>query len=308
MVEDIINSFPYCDRLKDKIIVITGKNGFMASWLIKLFKKLNCKVIGIGKEDWNLIDKIDKADYIFHAASNATPVKFKTNPVDTMLPNIIGTKILLDLAIKTKAIFIFFSTTGVYGWSNNYPISENEFGKLNCMLPESCYLESKRAGEALCVAYCEQYKVEIRILRLGICYGHGMKLDDGRVMNTFLKNVLNKENLNVYNGNFSRSFMYITDIISAILYVLINGKNEAYNIASEREITIHQLAQLLKNMYPESRIEYKDDMKHKRSSMDFQQTWMNIAKLKSFGWQQKVTLKEGLKRTINEYRRSQEFN
>src|SRR3989338_5873185 len=170
------------ESLKDRTILISGASGFLPSYMVETLlylnqiKRYNIKILGLvhnlekakkkflhHREDGNLIlisqdicEKIEtneNIDYIIHAASKATPKVFADNPVETITPNVVGTNNLLNLAREKKInCFLFFSTTGVYGFMDkvNYPAKEDRFGYLNPMELASCYIESKRMGENMC--------------------------------------------------------------------------------------------------------------------------------------------------------------
>lgn len=324
------------EQFKNKTILISGASGFLATWIVDtLFylnniKEYNIKVIAVIRNLDNAEIKFsDKyyngltiihrdvcdtfkisnpIDYIIHSAGNATPKVFKEDPVGTIIPNTIGTKNLLDLAKEKNAEFIYFSTSGVYGYKDyfDYPLSEHDFGKLDCTDLSSCYLESKRAGENLCIAYKHQYNVNIKIVRPCIIYGYGIGLEDGRSFADFINNIVNNQDIILYsNGTAQRSFCYISDFIVGLFTVILKGKNgEAYNIASEKEISIKELAELLVNeIVPEKNLKVviKSSKNKNYLRSEFSRTQMNIDKLKSLGWKLNFDLKQGFSRTINSY-------
>ncbi len=351
----VVNQNLNWEQFKNKTILISGATGFIASWIIDTFiylnkiKNYNIKIIAIvrniekAKEKFEnifyndliiycrdiceeiKIDEYDKIDYIIHTASIATPKLFKSNPVDVLLPNIIGTNNLLKLAVEKKVKdFIYFSTSGVYGNFDKileytdevylkefpiYPIREDFFGSLDSAKLSSCYLESKRAGENLCIAYMHQYGVPVKIIRPSIVYGYGVKLDDGRSFADFINSILNKKDISLTSdGKAKRSFLYIADFISGLFHVILKGKNgEAYNIASLDEISIIDLAEsLVKDIFSELNLKVilinKDSKKYLRS--EFLQTWMSTLKLQKLGWKINFNLKEGFQKTIKYYKAS----
>jgi len=208
------------ESFKNKTVLISGASGFLPSYMVETLLYLNetrqygIRILGLvrnfekakerfshHKENKNLIliaqdvcDKIkidENIDYIIHAASQATPRVFLNDPVGTIIPNVIGTNNLLNLAAEKKVEgFLFFSTTGVYGFMDeeSYPAKENCFGYLDPMDLASCYIESKRMGENMCVAWMRQYGVPVKIIRPAITYGPGVKLDDGRSFADFISN------------------------------------------------------------------------------------------------------------------------
>jgi nucleoside-diphosphate-sugar epimerase len=317
---------------KDKTVLISGSSGFLASYIIDTFlylnqqQNLNIKIIGIQRnfstrvsnktlkliyEDiCNEIRITEDIDYIIHTAGLATPKVFNENPVGVVLPNTLGTINLLNLAIEKKVKgFLFFSTTGVYGELNKvqYPAHENSFnGYLDPTDVSSCYLESKRMGENLCIAWMHQYGVPIKIVRPSIVYGYGIKLNDGRSFADFISNIINKQDIVLFSeGKALRSFCYVADAIVGFFIVLLKGKvGEAYNIAPDSEISIIDLANLLiKKVFPELKLKVvikKDDSKTYLRK-EFPCTAMDTRKLKELGWNPNFSLEEGFKRTIESY-------
>ena len=276
-------------KLKNSSILITGASGYLANYLIKYLlylnekENLNIKIIGTTRDikktkkkfssylgnkklfffqtdllsDLNIKEKID---YIIHMASLASPKYYESQPVNVMEPNITGTINLLNLSRKIKIKkFLFISTSGVYGFleDNKRPNNESTFGFLDNTLPESIYLESKRMAETICVAYKNQYKIPISIVRPSISYGPGITLNDGRSFADFINNILKNQDIKLFSkGNVMRNFCYISDVISGILLILIKGENgESYNLASEKEISIKMLADfLVKKVFPEKKL------------------------------------------------------
>lgn len=308
---------------------------YMAETLLYLneIKKLNIKVLGLVrdikkakkrfshyKNNKNLIlisqdicDKIkinERVDYIIHAASQATPRVFLSDPVGTITPNVIGTNNLLNLAVEKKVKgFLFFSTTGVYGFMDekNYPAKEeNCLGYLNPIDIASCYIESKRMGENMCIAWMCQYGVPVKIVRPGITYGPGVRLDDGRSFADFISNIINYQDIEIFSdGKALRSFCYLADATLGFFTVMLKGKTgEAYNIAADEEISIIGLAELLvKKAFPERQLKVvmKKDASKNYLRMNFARTAMDITKAKELGWKINFPLEEGFKRTVKSF-------
>ncbi|OEJ69581.1 hypothetical protein BEN30_02505 [Magnetovibrio blakemorei] len=325
---------PWCD-FAGKTVLISGAAGFLASYVVDLLlflnenRNANIKIIGLvrnearayekfshAKDSENLIfithdvcDEIlidEKIDYIIHAASYATPKIFQENPVGTILPNVIGTKNLLDLAVKHDvAGFLFFSTSGVYGYvcDEYYPVLEDCFGGLDPMELSSCYLESKRMGENMCVAWMHQYGVPIKIVRPAITYGPGVDLQGGRSFEDFVSCIVHRKDINLYSdGSAIRNFCYIADATLGFFTVLLKGESgEAYNVATDHEISIKDLANyLVKEVFPERRLKVimaKDPSKN-YLRMNFSRTTVDITKAKSLGWIISFPIAEGFKRVV----------
>jgi len=318
-----------------KTVLITGATGFigwnisqMFLYLNKTFK-YNIHIILLVRNTKKSIDKfkgdlhhnltifdnydlskhilmhdIPHVDYIIHAASNASPNIFKQEPTETILVNTEGTNNLLRIAKRDNAEFLFLSTSGVYGHCDydDYPLEEDDFGSLDCADIKNCYLESKRCGEALCMAYMYQHTVSVKIARLGINYGYGMQLDDGRSMNTFISNIINKHDFNFIGNDVERSYLYIADTLSAIFHIILKGEcGQSYNITPDFETSISDLIHLMIDMYPELNLKINKTEDNKRLSVDFSRTWMNNDKLRSLGWYANFDLETGIKRTVEAY-------
>ncbi|NVJ90023.1 MAG: NAD-dependent epimerase/dehydratase family protein [Methylocystaceae bacterium] len=323
------------ERLKNKTVLVSGAAGFLPSYMVETLlylnenKNFNIKIIGLvrtlnkAKTKFkhalkspllHLIEQDvchpiyieDKIDFIIHAASFATPKVFKENPIETILPNVIGTKNLLDLAHKNHVEgFLYFSTSGVYGFvnENDYPIKEDCFGSLDSMDISSCYLESKRMGEMLCSAWMYQKGVPIRVVRPAITYGPGLELEGGRSFEDFISCIVKKQDIILYsNGTAIRNFCYIADATLGFFTVMLNGKDgEAYNVATEHEISIKELAEYLTyTVFPERKLKVimACDPSKEYLRMNFSRTTVDISKIKALGWKLTFPIAEGFKRVV----------
>lgn len=323
-------------RFNNKTVLITGAAGFLPAYMVHtlLYLKekfdINLKVIGlvrnmekalarfnyaknnnslqlIEQDICNPINIQEKVDFIIHAASMATPKVFREDPVGTILPNVLGTNNLLKIAKDHQVEnFLFFSTSGVYGYVDEsfYPISENCFGALDSMDLASCYLESKRMGENLCVSWFHQYAVPINVVRPGITYGPGLDLTSGRSFEDFIAAIKDNRDLELFSDGLAvRNFCYISDAIYGFFLVMLKGKvGEAYNVATDHEISIRDLANLLvKNVFPEKNLKVimkKNDSKN-YMRMNFSKTTVDINKIKELGWEIRTAIPEGFKRVVS---------
>jgi nucleoside-diphosphate-sugar epimerase len=250
-----------------------------------------------------------KIDFIIHAASQASPKYYKVDPVGTLNANVLGTINMLKLA-QTKSVesFLYFSSGEVYGEVKDefMPIKEDTFGYLNPALVRSCYGESKRMGETICVSYFAQYGIKAKIVRPFHTYGPGMALDDGRVYADFVANIIKDQNIILNSdGKAKRAFCYLTDATIGFLTVLVNGENgEAYNVGNpQEEYSILELANILVNLYPEKKIEV---ILNKTINADYLKSTItrnspNIDKLKKLNWNPTVTIEKGFKRTVSSF-------
>jgi nucleoside-diphosphate-sugar epimerase len=238
-----------------------------------------------------------KFDYIFHAASPASPPKYFEYPIETMMVNSIGTKNLLDLAIKNKARVIFFSTSEVYGDPLEHPQRESYWGNVNPIGPRSIYDEAKRFGEALVAQYVREKKVNAGIIRIFNTYGPRLDPHDGRVVSTFIRQAISGEALTVNgDGNQTRSFCYITDLIDGIFKMAESHEFGPINLGNPNEMTLNELIKeisklLSKNLDTTNLPELKDDPVRRKPDI-------SLAKEK-LGWEPKVSLTQGLQLLIN---------
>ncbi len=320
-------------NLKGKTVLISGANGFIPSYIVDTLLSLNnVNVIAVVRNKERAEKKFahllnnpnlkilvhdvsepfncdEKIDIIIHAASQASPKYYGSDPVGTLKANTIGTYNLLELARKNNVEkFLFFSTGEVYGVidENTPKITEDYNGNLDCTNVRSCYGESKRIGENMCVCYSYQYNFPVNMIRLSHTYGPGVQLDDGRVFGDFVADIIfNRDIVLNSDGSAKRSFCYITDMIKGMFYVLFYGENQnAYNIASSVETSILELAKTLVSLYPEKQLQVKVNkdvfkqgyIKSASSRADFDTT-----KLQSLGWKQKIDIAVGFKRMIESY-------
>jgi nucleoside-diphosphate-sugar epimerase len=238
-----------------------------------------------------------KFDYIFHAASPASPPKYFEYPIETMMVNSIGTKNLLDLAIKNKARVIFFSTSEVYGDPLEHPQRESYWGNVNPIGPRSIYDEAKRFGEALVAQYVREKKVDAGIIRIFNTYGPRLDPHDGRVVSTFIRQAINGEALTINgDGNQTRSFCYISDLIDGIFKMAESHEFGPINLGNPNEMTLNELIKeisklLSKNLNTVNLPELKDDPVRRKPDI-------SLAKEK-LGWEPKVSLTQGLQLLIN---------
>ena len=329
-------------KLRGKKVLITGVTGMLASYIVDVLLIYNDRLMNNGdricitgmardkdrvarrfanwrdRKDLNFIiqDVVEPLatsetfDYIIHAASNASPKFYKTDPVGTLMANIEGTRNLLSYAQNHKIeSFLFFSSGEVYGnpTGRNYKFNEDSFGALNPVELRSCYAEGKRAGEAMCVAWCSQYGIPVKIVRPFHVYGPGMKLDDGRVFADFVSDIVHKRDIIIRSDGLARrAFCYISDATQAFLKVLLFGENGVpYNIGNpEAEISIGELATMLINLYPELSLKVRYDYpKENYMPSDTIAVVPDIQRIKQMGWEPTVSIKTGFQKTIRSFQR-----
>lgn len=317
-------------------ILITGANGFLPAYMAKTLLNLNatllkhspCRVLALvrnykhakevfapylDRQDLVLITQ-DVSEplalpypihYIIHAASPASPRFYKDAPLSVIYPNVLGTINMLNLA-RTNPVrsILYFSSGEVYGEFAG-EIDENAYGIVDPTALRSCYAESKRMGENLCIAYGSEYGLPVKIVRPFHTYGPGMKLDDGRVFADFVRSVVMGQDIVLTSsGEAKRSFLYLSDATLAYFLILTKGaNNEAYNVANEQGIiSIKELAQIIVGLFPEKGLQVRFEppnesyMPSPILSCD-----VKTAKLNALGFSPKVSIEEGFSKTIRSY-------
>lgn len=325
------------DKLKNKSVLVTGATGFIGSFIIhSLMKKnetdnLGVKVLALvrsverGRKVYGEYEKAgalafieqdvtapltteEKADYIIHCASNAAPKEYSLYPVETMKTNFFGTVNLLDYAKRVNAqSFLYVSTIEIYGTTHGVPeINESTYGVIDAMKVRSCYPLSKKGCETLCLSYADEYNINIKIGRLSYIFGPGMKQGDSKIVAVFPKCIADGENIVMKSkGEQLRSYTYVTDAITGLFTVLLDGENgEAYNIASKKCITtIAGIAHTLVDSYPEKGLKVIFDLPTEAEAKGFsliENAVLSSEKLESLGWESEIDLVTGLKNVVAE--------
>lgn len=319
-------------------VLITGANGMLPSYMVftllylNIKFNLNIKVIALVRNiekakikfkpfidnlhlniyvhDVNLPISINEhIDYIVHAASQASPKYYGVDPVGTINANIQGTINVLELAKKNdcKSV-LYFSSGEVYGiLSEGKKNIETEYGLIDPLSVRSCYGQSKRMGENLCICWNYQYNTHAKIVRPFHSFGPGLLLDDGRVFADFISNIIRNENIILKSdGTAIRAFCYITDATLQFFKVLLDGKDgEAYNVGNDNNsVSIKELAQTLVKLYPEKKICViqnidENDLRTSKMKSPLSISIPNIDKIRELGVFPSVSISQGFKRTID---------
>lgn len=237
---------------------------------------------------------------VYHLACPASPPVYQKDPVKTMMTNVLGTKAMLDIAKTLQVPILFSSTSEIYGDPEVHPQKETYRGSVNSFGPRSCYDEGKRAAEALCYDYINQYDVDARIVRIFNTYGPYMNPDDGRVITNFIKAATFEKDIPVYGtGDQTRSFCYVDDLIEGMSRFMNKEKvqNRIINLGNPSEITIKELAEVvISKIESRSMIRFKDlpvdDPTRRKPDIA-------LAKKELDGWEPVVTLEEGILSTAN---------
>ncbi len=245
-------------------------------------------------------------DYIIHAASNANPKFYATQPVEVMKANLDGVANLINYGLKHgMKRFLYVSSGEVYGEGDGRVFTEDYSGYVDCTKPRSCYPSSKRAAETMCVSYAAEYGADVVIARPCHVYGPHFTEQDNRVYAQFIRNVLKGEDIVMKStGEQFRSWCYVVDCVSALLFILLKGIcGEAFNIAdSESNISIRKLAEIIADIGHKNVVVDVPDADEKSGFNIVKKSVFSTNKLESLGWSSQIHIVEGLTNTINELR------
>ena len=319
-----------------KNVLITGANGFLPAYMLKTLLFLNksdlleqpVHVFGMVRnlakarvklndclDDTNfelieqdvskLINFAPKIDFIVHAASQASPKYFFSDPVGTIKANTIGTSQLLDLAVLNKVEgFLYFSSGEVNGNAFDYKdcVKEEDYGLIDPLNIRNCYAVSKKMGENMCASYFAQYGVPTKIVRPSHTYGPGFDLNDGRFFSTCVNAILQHEDIVLNSdGSAKRCFLYLADAVRGYFTVLLKGENgKAYNVSNDYETSILELAQIVASFSEDTNVVLNIDKNSPSSKASH--GLLDNTKLKSLGWYSTIKEKEGFLRTIQSFK------
>src|ERR1700716_1386610 len=239
--------------------------------------------------------------YVLHFASPASPPQYDANPIHTLKVGTLGTMNMLGLARAKGATFLLASTSEIYGDPLVHPQPESYWGNVNTIGPRGCYDEAKRAAEAFAMAYRRAHEVDTRIIRIFNTHGPRMQVSDGRAVPNFMAQAIRGEPLTVYgDGSQTRSLCYVSDLVRGVLAALERADELPVNLGNPEEVTVLQLAQTIVRLAgSRSIIEFKplpiDDPKQRRPDI--------TRARKLLGWQPEVGLEDGLRRTLEYFRR-----
>lgn len=323
--------------LKDKTVLITGATGMLASYVgfTSLYLNeqlgLNIKPVFLARSEQKLTQVYGDAlsqvhclvqdvcqpmwyegtvDYIFHAAGAASPYYIVNDPVGIINANVQGTQQVLELARKNQTKnLVFASTREVYGYvADKTSITETDMGVLDPLNPRDCYPESKRLAEALLTAYHTQYGINFNSMRIAHTYGPGMQIEgDGRVMSDLINDAVNARDILLKStGEAERAFCYITDAVSGIFHVMLQGEaTKAYNLANENEpIRIIDLANLLQQIAGNGKsVKVEVNKSNNAGYTNYPRTGLDTARLNAMEWSPVVGLQDGLERTLKAFKK-----
>lgn len=337
-LEIIAKSSLPLDKLKNKVFFITGATGLVGSQLTRALACLNrihklnmkiflfirnlekaSKIYGelLNREDIQIVlgdvvdknidlSRINKIDYIVHAAAITTSKTMIEKPVDVIDISVNGTKNMLDLAVKINAKgFLYISSMEVYGKCNHMKgmVTENDLGQIDILNVRSNYPESKRMCENMCVGYSKQYGVPVYIARLAQTFGAGILPGENRVFAQFARSAIEGKNIVLHTKGMSEgNYCYTRDMVLGLLLILLNGKSgEAYNVVNEKtHTTISGMAHMVCEKIANNKIKVEYDIPNENIYGYPEDTKMKLssAKLESLGWKPTVNLEEAYKRMI----------
>lgn len=333
--EDILKIFEHdlpWEKLSGANILVTGATGLIGGCLVETLMmnpKRDYQVFASGRNEerarLRFKEFVDDAafhfakydvmlplesevnfDYIVHAASNANPKYYATQPVEVMKANFDGVANLISYGLKHgMKRFLYVSSGEVYGEGDGRVFTEDYSGYVNCATPRACYPSSKRAAETLCVAYAAEYGADVVIARPCHTYGPHFTEQDNRVYAQFIRNVLRGEDIVMKStGEQFRSWCYVVDCVSALLHILLKGECcEAYNIAdSASNISIRELAETIASLGGKKVVIDVPDVDEKKGFNVVTKSVFSTEKLESLGWKALSEMIKGLNNTIQELR------
>jgi dTDP-glucose 4,6-dehydratase len=311
-----------------KTVLITGGAGFLGSHLCDLMLTRGCRVICMDNLITGAVENIaqhagnerfkflkhdvthfiylpDEIDYVLHFASPASPVDYLQHPIHTLKVGSLGTHNALGLAKAKGAAFLLASTSEVYGDPLVHPQKEEYYGNVNPVGARGVYDEAKRFAEAITMAYHRVHTVNTKIVRIFNTYGPRMRRNDGRAIPAFIDSALKNKPLTCFgDGGQTRSFCYVSDLVEGIYLLLQSDIHTPLNIGNPSEMTILQLARTVKEMTGSQSemvfqpVPTQDDPKVRRPDI-------SLAR-QALGWEPRVSLKEGLEKTIEWFKGKQE--
>ncbi len=336
-IRTILEDTPCLSVLRGKTVLISGAGGFLPAYMVETLLSLNFRDPGfdvhviamvrnkekasrrfhhlLGTPHLEIVENdvclpfepARKVDYIVHAASQASPKYYGSDPVGTLNANLTGTINLISLAHRHSVeSFLYFSSSEVYGEVTDIqiPTQETMFGYLDPAQVRSCYAESKRMGETICMSWFHQYGVPAKVVRPFHTYGPGMALDDGRVFSDFVSDVVHHRNIVLHSdGRARRAFCYLADATKAFLTVLLKGEaGKSYNVGNpHEEYSISELAELIVSLELGLVVERKQNVNNGYIASTTSRISPNIARMEELGWKPVVDAKTGFKRTIDSF-------
>lgn len=337
LLDKTIKAFPLWNLLEGKAIFLSGATGMLGSFLVDLVMWRNesvpaeakCRLIAMGRNAAAAQRRLERwfsapefcfvahdvtvpfdalpghADFFIHAASTSHPIEYATQPVNTVLANVLGTRNILELATKEAGSrVLLLSSVEVYGENrgDTEAFTEDYCGYLNCNTLRAGYPEAKRVSEALCQAYIAQRGVDAAVIRLPRCYGPTMKPGDSKAIAQFIQKGVNRENIVLKSkGEQVYSFAYVPDAVLGMLWVLARGETgQAYNLGDGRSnIMQKDLAKLIAD-YAGTKVVFElPGETERRGYSTATKALMDGSKLQALGWRASCDISAGIRETMD---------
>jgi dTDP-glucose 4,6-dehydratase len=288
------------ESLLDRGFAVVGMDNLATGDIANVQQLTGREFVFVKHDVTNYIALDGPLDYVFHFASPASPIDYLKLPIQTLKVGSLGTHNCLGLAKAKGARFLLASTSEVYGDPLVHPQREDYWGNVNPVGPRGVYDEAKRFAEAIAMAYHRYHGVETRIVRIFNTYGPRMRVEDGRAIPAFLSQALRGEDVTVFgDGSQTRSLCYVSDLVDGIFRLMMSDLPDPVNIGNPAELTIRELAETIVAMTgSRSRIVERplpvDDPKRRQPDITRARTLL--------GWEPKVSLAEGLPRTVEYFR------
>jgi dTDP-glucose 4,6-dehydratase len=290
-----------CDRLLERGHEVVALDNLVTGSAANVAHLQSNPAFALVQHDVSQPIQVDgPVDYVLHFASPASPVDFPSLPIQIVKVGTLGTYHMLGLALAKGARFLLASTSEVYGDPLVHPQPETYWGNVNPIGPRGCYDEAKRCAEAFTMAYNRAHRVDTRIIRIFNTHGPRMRTDDGRVIPNYMHQALTGQPITVYgDGSQTRSLCYVDDLVAGALAVLDGPDSNPFNVGSENEVTMLELAQIIKKVAgSSSEISFRplpvDDPKQRRPD--------TTRAREILGWEPAVSMEEGLARTLEYFK------
>jgi dTDP-glucose 4,6-dehydratase len=289
-----------CEYLLDRGWTVVGMDNFITGDAANVQHLTGRDFVLVKHDVTNYINVEGPLDAILHFASPASPIDYLRVPIQTLKVGSLGTHNALGLAKAKNARFLIASTSEVYGDPLVHPQREDYWGNVNPVGPRGVYDEAKRFSEAMTMAYHRVHGVRTRIVRIFNTYGERMRVEDGRAIPAFMSQALRGEDVTVFgDGSQTRSLCYVSDLVDGLYRLLLSEVADPVNIGNPHELTIRQLAdRIIALAGSKSRVVERplpvDDPKIRQPDISRARTLL--------GWEPKVPLDEGLRRTLEYFR------
>jgi len=334
LLDKFSKSFEHWNELEGKTLFLSGASGMLGSFLVDVIMKRNCtlesvrrcRIIALSRNEhtlrqrflcWSKMEELQmmagdisqpiqddiRADYFIHAASTTHPKAYSTEPINTVLSNILGTRNMLDAAANCGARFLLLSSVEIYGENRGdcEYFTEDYCGYIDCNTLRAGYPEAKRVSEAMCQAWIQEKGVDACIVRLPRSYGPTMRMSDSKAIAQFIKNGLRGEDIVLKSaGNQNYSYLYTYDAVMGLLLLLVKGEpGEAYNLGSRySDITLRDLAKTIASICGSGVSFGVADSSERKGFSTATKALMDASKVEALGWTSEYTITSGLKETI----------